>query len=212
MALQKVKGPDKQGREAIYYADKQDLAYQRGAYDYLHSIAMLPRMATIAGYVKALGLKKVLDIGCGTGDLLAHLAPDVTYIGADISSTAISTAKERFADRAHTAFHIVDFRQWQCPYTDLDGVVWAGIGCTWTHKGRNGSARDWLEILALGERPLREDGYLILELVTSHSSSLEQLIAGRYAYEAGCDLDCFQSEESPKRSIRVLKKNRLTFS
>jgi SAM-dependent methyltransferase len=204
--LQKIAGPDKEGREAMYYADRQDVAYRRGAYDYLQSIAMIPRRATIAAYVKAFGLRTVLDVGCGTADLLAYLDPDVTYVGVDIAPTPIDMARARFADRRNAFFYSADFRHWQCPIAALDGVVWAGIGCTWTHKGRGGSSQDWRYILALAERPLRPDGYLIFELVTSHWPALERLITGRYDYETGCDIDCFQSMESPKRSIRVFKK------
>jgi SAM-dependent methyltransferase len=210
--LHKIPGPDKEGREAMYYAERQDVAYQQGAYDYLHSIAMVPRMATIAAYIKAFGVTRVLDVGCGTGDLLAYLTPDVAYVGVDIAPTAIHQARERFAQRQNASFYMADFRHWTCPLSDVDGVVWAGIGCTWTHKGRGGSSRDWLDILALAERPLRVDGYLLFELVTAHWPALERLIEGRYAYETGCDIDCFQSAESPKRSIRVLKKKVTTLA
>src|SRR5512146_1740306 len=95
----KVKGPDAIGREAMYYADRQDFAYQRGSYDYLESIAMLPKLATIGGYIQALGVKRVLDIGCGTGLLLPYLDSSVAYVGVDIAPTAIQRAQERYGDR-----------------------------------------------------------------------------------------------------------------
>jgi hypothetical protein len=76
----------------------------------------------------------------------------------------------------------------------------------WTRKGRGGSTDDWLEILGQAEQPLADGGTLILELVTTHWPALERLVAGRYEYLTGCDLDCFQSEESSRRSIRVFKK------
>jgi SAM-dependent methyltransferase len=204
--LRKILGPDKEGREAMYYADRQDFAYQHGAYDYLRSIAMVPRMGAIAAYVKAFGLKTVLDIGCGTGDLLSYLEAHVTYVGIDIAPTAVRLAKERFAGRCNACFYTGDFRRWECPMRDIDGVIWAGIGCAWTRQGRGGNVRDWLEILTVAERLLTRDGYLICELVSTHWPALEKLIAGHYVYEAGCDIHCFQSVESPKRSIRVLKK------
>jgi len=204
--LKKIKGPDKVGRDAMYYADRQEFAYQQGAYNYLHSVAMLPRMATLGGYIRSFGITSVLDVGCGAGDLLAYLDADTRYIGVDISATAIDAARQRYAGRADTSFHVADFRQWQPADAAIDAVVWAGIGCAWTHKGRGGSAQDWLEILALAERPLKPDGYLLLELVGAHWPTLERLVAGRYEYETGCDIDCFQSEESAKRSIRVFKR------
>lgn len=190
----------------MYYVDRQDFAYQRGAYDYLHSIAMVPRMATIASYIKAFGITRVLDVGCGTGDLLSYLDSDVSYIGIDISQTAINIARRRFVDRKNAFFDTADFRHWKDPLTELDGVVWAGISCTWTRKGRGGSSQDWLDILALAEQPLKAGGYIILELVTTHWPSLERIIEGRYEYETGCDINCFQSEESPKRAVRVFRK------
>lgn len=204
--IRKIQGPEKAGREAMYHADRQDLAYQQGAYDYLDSIAMAPRMATIAAYIKARGVNQVLDVGCGPANLLSYLDPGVTYIGIDISPTAINTARERFQSRDNASFHVADFRNWECPIQDLDCVVWAGIGCTWTRKGSEGDYHDWSEILNLAEGPLQADGCLILELVTQHWPSIQQLIEGRYDYLTGCDIDCFQSDESPKRSIRVLKK------
>ena len=88
---------------------------------------MVPRMATIAAYIKAFGVSKVLDVGCGTGDLLAFLAPDVAYVGVDIAPTAIHLAREHFAQRQNASFYTADFRHWTCPLSDVDGVVWAGV-------------------------------------------------------------------------------------
>jgi SAM-dependent methyltransferase/predicted O-methyltransferase YrrM len=203
--LEKIPGPDAAGREAMYYAHRQDEAYRAGAYGYLGSIAMLPRFATIGGYARALGVDRVLDVGCGTGDLVAYLDPTIGYVGVDISPTAIAQARHRFGARPDTAFVAADFRAWDGPPAPVDCVVWAGIGGTWTRRGLRGDPRDWLEVLDAAQRPLAPGGAIVLELVTSHWPTLEGLIEGRYSYEAGCDLDCFQSEESPRRSIRVLR-------
>ena len=203
--LKKISGPDEEGLYAIYYAEKQDIAHQRGAYDYLSSIAMVPKNGTIAAYIKEFGLRKILDVGSGTADILDYLDRDVTYLGIDISPTAIEKAKKRFIHREHTSFYAADFWQWDCPAKDVDCVVWAGIGCTWTHEGREGSHEDWRDILSLAERPLKEGGYFILEFVTRYWPTLERMIDGRYEYVTGCDLNCFQSELCPERSIRVLR-------
>lgn len=47
-----IKKPDREGREAMYYAERQDFAYRSGSYEYLDSIAMVPRLAVIAAYVR----------------------------------------------------------------------------------------------------------------------------------------------------------------
>jgi SAM-dependent methyltransferase len=43
---------------------------------------------------------RILDIGCGTADILAHL-PEVDYLGFDSSDRYVEAARERFGDRGH---------------------------------------------------------------------------------------------------------------
>jgi predicted O-methyltransferase YrrM len=202
----RIPAPDAGSRQAMYFGAGQDRAYRDGAYGYLDSMAMVARMATIAAYLHRLGARSVLDLGCGTAELLAHLDPSIRYVGIDIAPTAIAKAEQRFRGRHEATFHAVDLRDWIAPGTKFDAVVWAGIGQAWTLGGRGGQADDWLGVLAIAERLLTADGYLVFELVTPHWETLEQLIDARYRPVAGVDLDCFQSEESPRRSIRVMQK------
>ena len=51
-------------------------------------------------YVKPLPGNRVLDIGCGPGDILAHL-PDVDYFGFDMNERYIEEANARFGDRGN---------------------------------------------------------------------------------------------------------------
>jgi len=44
--------------------------------------------------------KRILDIGCGTADILNYLPDNVEYVGYDMSSNYISYAKKRFRERA----------------------------------------------------------------------------------------------------------------
>jgi SAM-dependent methyltransferase len=67
-------------------------AFQRlmGAYD--------DRERYVRDFLRPAAGMRVLDIGCGPADILAHL-PDVEYFGFDISEQYIEKARQRFADR-----------------------------------------------------------------------------------------------------------------
>ncbi len=196
---------DEDARLARYALETQDAAYRGGAYDYLDSVELAPRMAVMAAYIRRYGARRVLDVGCGFADLLNYLDDGVGYIGVDISRTATDQARTRFSGRADTAFHVVNFRQWEPPEDAVDAVVWAGIARTWTRAGRKGDFADWLEIVALAERALKPGGIILFEMVSPHWPELERLIEGRYDYLAGCDLDCLTGSDESRRSIRVFR-------
>lgn len=52
---------------------------------------------------------RLLDVGCGPGDLLEELPADVDYTGVDLSAAYVEKARARFGDRG--AFHVADVRQ-----------------------------------------------------------------------------------------------------
>ena len=194
------------GQALRYSADTQDEAYRNGAYDFVETLAMAPRLGALAAYVTHLGARRLLDLGCGTGLLLAHVDPAVAYVGIDISPTAIAAARARFGGRADASFHVGAFRDWQCPARDFDCLVWAGIGRTWTQGGRRGRFEDWLDILDLAEGVLTPDAYLLLELVTPHWANLAPLVEGRYDYLAGSDIDHLVDDHRAQRAVRVFRR------
>ena len=49
-------------------------------------------------YIRAQPGQRVLDIGCGTGDILNFL-PDVDYVGFDMDPAYIDAARQRFGSR-----------------------------------------------------------------------------------------------------------------
>jgi SAM-dependent methyltransferase len=49
-------------------------------------------------HVRPSARDRVLDIGCGPGDILAYL-PEVSYVGVDPSTKYIASARRRFGDR-----------------------------------------------------------------------------------------------------------------
>lgn len=194
------------GQALRYAAETQDLAYRSGAYDFVEGLDMAPRMGVLAGYIRHLGLKRILDIGCGTGLLLGQLGRTITYVGIDISPTAIDEARRRHADWPNARFYAASFRDWTCPVRDLDGLVWAGIGRTWTREGRKGRFEDWLEILDRAERWLTPDAVILLEMVAPHWANMAPLIEGRYKPLARCELDHGVDDHRAVRSIRVFRR------
>ena len=54
----------------------------------------------ISEYVRPVPGEKVLDIGCGPGDILENL-PAVDYLGFDINPRYVEAARKRFGNRGH---------------------------------------------------------------------------------------------------------------
>ena len=59
---------------------------------------------------------RVLDIGCGTANVLAHLGHDVEYVGFDGSAAYVAHARRRYADRDAT------FHEKQIEVADIDDL------------------------------------------------------------------------------------------
>ena len=57
------------------------------------------RTECIARYIRPRVSDRVLDCGCGPGDLREYL-PDVDYVGIDIDAQYIAEARRRFGDQA----------------------------------------------------------------------------------------------------------------
>ena len=56
------------------------------------------RRELVENYVKPSPGLRVLDVGCGPGDLIEYL-PGVAYTGTDLSAAYIESARRRFGDR-----------------------------------------------------------------------------------------------------------------
>ena len=67
------------------------------------------RAILVREHLRFQGGQKLLDIGCGTSSILAHLPRDVAYVGVDLSESYIESAKRRFGSRGE--FHCVDIAQ-----------------------------------------------------------------------------------------------------
>lgn len=53
----------------------------------------------VSEYVRARPGERVIDLGCGTGELLASLPSGVSYLGVDIDPAYIESAREKLGDR-----------------------------------------------------------------------------------------------------------------
>ncbi len=53
----------------------------------------------VSKYLELKGGEKILDIGCGTAELLSHLPVSVDYVGFDASQKYISAAKRKYGSR-----------------------------------------------------------------------------------------------------------------
>jgi len=198
---------DPRRREDVFCPYTQEKAYLRGTYDYLRALALVPKHAVIAGYVNRLASRRVLDMGCGTAELLAHLALGVAYTGIDLSPAAIGAAKARYGDRPNTRFIAGDFSCAPMPSLTFDCIVWSGVGWTWTRAGGRGSdVNDLNRVVDRAGGHLEPGGHFIFEAIPGWWETLERAFYADYVLITSCDLHCHQCRETPRRDIRVLRR------
>jgi SAM-dependent methyltransferase len=61
------------------------------------------RASTVRDYVRPFPGMRILDLGCGTAEILNALPTDITYVGYDMSPEYVAAAQERFPGRG--TFH-----------------------------------------------------------------------------------------------------------
>lgn len=71
--------------------------------------------------------KSVLELGCGTADLLQYLEPS-NYIGIDMDESYIAYSKKRYANRKEAAFHVMDLNEYaQVCKQKFDIILMIGV-------------------------------------------------------------------------------------
>jgi SAM-dependent methyltransferase len=84
------------------------------------------REVVVNEFVRPFPGARILDIGCGPGEVLAHLPPDVVYVGYDISPEYIAQATKRYGDRA--AFYATEFNESElAKHAPFDIALVAGV-------------------------------------------------------------------------------------
>ena len=78
-------------------------------------------------YLQAAPQDRVLDIGCGTAEILPHLPTSVEYWGFDQSEEYIRTAQKRYGDRGHFVCADVNDYVAQDGLQDIDVVLASGV-------------------------------------------------------------------------------------
>jgi SAM-dependent methyltransferase len=105
------------------------------------------RTILIDEYVRPSASDRILDVGCGPGDFLTLLPPDVRYVGVDISAAYINRARARFGSRAE--FHVGDATKFAAPDRGFDLVVALGV----LHHLDDTQAKEVLEVAAQALAP-----------------------------------------------------------
>lgn len=72
--------------------------------------------------------KRILDLGCGTANILEHIHDEKEYVGIDFSDKYIEAAKKRFEGRKTSKFYNIDLNEYSRTTTDkFDIVLMIGV-------------------------------------------------------------------------------------
>jgi SAM-dependent methyltransferase len=130
------------------------------------------RRELVQTYVRPRPGLRVLDLGCGPGDLIEHL-PGVSYTGTDLSAAYIDSARRRFGDRGRYFVGGVE---------DLDAIELGEfdvvVAKSLLHHIDRAAA---LHLFDLASGVLAEDGRLVTldAAYTSEMSRASRFIVGR---------------------------------
>jgi SAM-dependent methyltransferase len=87
--------------------------------------AVRARQTLVSTYLHPGPQDRILDLGCGPGDLLDFLPPHAAYTGVDISAAYIDSARRRFGARGD--FHVGDASTYDQGERSCELIIAAGV-------------------------------------------------------------------------------------
>lgn len=154
-------------------AQTWEAQYAAGKWDFLAELSELSRFSILAGYICHLKPGgAVLDAGCGQGALLRRLPSDSysTYVGIDLSASAISVANKQKSERS--SFLVADCESYS-PVESYDVIVFNEVLCC---------LRDPLQTVERYVHSLNPGGLALVSLCSAARGSATILWRLRQAY------------------------------
>ena len=108
------------------------------------------RARNVRDHVRPFPGMRILDLGCGTAEILSALPTDITYVGYDMSPEYIAAAQKRFAGRG--TFHCRLLEQAEVATLEPFDLV-LGIGVL--HHLDDATARQFMAIAKAALKPRR---------------------------------------------------------
>lgn len=147
----------------------------------------------ILGELAALGFEggRLLEVGCGTGNLTARLAPEVNVLyGIDLSQDMLNVAWAKLADRPNVQLSLQDMRKMQVPQVE---------GCVSTLDTFNyvdeAGLKATFERVALSLGP---GGAFVFDINSAYRL-LEEIGGGDWIFEKDNVFYCWESEREGNR-------------
>lgn len=110
------------------------------------------RRLLVSDHVRPAGDSRILDLGCGPGEMRNELPAEVRYVGVDLSEEYIASARDRLDSRGE--FRVGDATRIDPDLRDFDIVMAVGV----LHHLDDRQARD---LFAGAARALEEGGRVI---------------------------------------------------
>ena len=131
------------------------------------------RACIVRDYVRPFPGMRILDLGCGTAEILCSLPTDITYVGYDMSLEYIAAAQKRFSGRG--TFHCRLLEQAEVAKLEPFDLV-LGIGVL--HHLDDASAR---QFMVVAQSALARGGriYTLDPCYASGQSSIARFLISR---------------------------------